>query len=287
MGRQIANQRLQLVPQCGIDSVPSDTLAYLCAKAMRDNLNVGLRECVASLQEMSGMLSGGTTTSLIGLWENYPSSYMKASLEPLALSAVERSGGGSHASAPKLGFLGTHHVPDLGVLTTSAQAMTDIGLVHRSWSLFDGGAYYGKDFVFDKLMRVGNRVSGALLYYTLQTMLAGFNLSTFRSLVKKFLFEQGVGPDLDKAAKDRLIYKAIGVADDGSGRRSFATYRWDGSIYYMSGVTLTEAALVLARGGDCLAKRVGGMVTPATLEMEYINRLQKAGIQYDWGIIEA
>jgi short subunit dehydrogenase-like uncharacterized protein len=239
------------------------------------------------MQEMKGMLSGGTTVSLIGLFENYPRPFFKASTQPSALCEENSSKNHARTRVAALGLSGTRYVPDLGILTTSAQAMTDIGLIYRSASLFDAGAFYGQDFTFAPFMRVGGRLSGALTYYAIQSVLAGFLLSPFRALVKKLAFQPGAGPDLHKASDDLLSYKAIGVADDSTGRRSYSTYRYEGSIYYMSGITVTEAALVLCRGGDCLAKRLGGMVTPAALEMEYVTRLRNAGIQLDWGVLDA
>lgn len=83
-----------------------------------------------------------------------------------------------------------------------------------------------------------------------------------------------------------LSYKAVATADEPSKRRSFATFDYNGSPYYMTGITLAEAGLVLSRGGDCLGKRLGGMITSATLEMEYVERLQKAGIKLQWGMLD-
>jgi hypothetical protein len=230
------------------------------------------------------MLSGGTIHSLVGLFENYPSSYFKDSLKPSALSPIDLPAAANNGDGLRLGSC---YVPDLGVLTESAQTMTDIGLVYRSWGLFDSGAFYGPNFSFAAYMRVPNRLIGTLVYYTLQACYRGLTLPPFRALVRRVVSKPGDGPDHEKASHDILSYKAVAVADEPRARRTYATYRFDGSVYYMTGITLTEAALVLSRGGDCLAKRLGGMVTPATLEMEYVDRLRKAGIQLEWGVIDS
>ena len=82
-----------------------------------------------------------------------------------------------------------------------------------------------------------------------------------------------------------LRQPVIAHADDESQKRSYATLHWDGGFYYLTGVMLAEAAMVLVRGGDVLGKRLGGMITPATLEMDYVERLQKGGIKVDWGMM--
>lgn len=228
------------------------------------------------------MLSGGTTVSLLGLFENYPSSYLQASLEPGALSTIavpQMATSGARAASK------SRHFIDLGPQTASVQAMTDTGLVYRSWSLFDNGAFYGSNFAFTPTMRASNRFTSVVIDCILRITFLCFKFSMFRGLLKKVAFKPGSGPDLAKASSDVLNYKAIGVADDGSARRSFATYRFDGSIYIMSGITLIEAALALSRDGTSLARRLGGMVTPATLGIEYVQRLQKAGIKLDWGML--
>jgi short subunit dehydrogenase-like uncharacterized protein len=273
------------VPQCGIDSIPSDILAYLCAKTAREKLNVGLRDCVNSLQQAVGRLSGGTSHTVIGLVEAYPLSFINASLKPGALCPVEPPK--TKPSTVGLGsaVLGSRRVLDLGTLTDSPQAFSDVGIVYRSWGLFDSGAFYGPAFTFTEYLRVSNGLVGACVHYMLGFVLIGLCIPPVRSMLKCLAYKPGTGPDREESAKNILSYKAVATADEPEGRRCYATYHYEGSVYYMTGITLVEAALVLSRGGDCLGKRLGGMITPATLEMEYVERLQKAGIKLDWGTL--
>jgi short subunit dehydrogenase-like uncharacterized protein len=232
-----------------------------------------------------GTVSGGTSQSLIDLVEAYPGSFIKASLKPTALCAIDPPQATPSTIGLSSAILGSRHVPDLGTLTDSPQAFADIGIVYRSWSLFESGAYYGPEFTFSEYMRVSNRFLGACVHYLFAVAMFCVSFRPLRSVFKRLAFNPGTGPSREEAAKDILSYKAIATADEPKNRRSYATYDYKGSVYYMTGITLTEAALVLSRGGDCLGKRLGGMITPATLEMEYVERLQKAGIKLDWGML--
>lgn len=68
----------------------------------------------------------------------------------------------------------------------------------------------------------------------------------------------------------------MGIADNAARHRAAATFQLDGSLYYFTGLAVAEAAIVILRGGDNAAKRSGGgLLTPATLAEEYIERLTK------------
>ena len=55
-----------------------------------------------------------------------------------------------------------------------------------------------------------------------------------------------------------------------------------GSLYYFTGLAISEAAMVILRGGETEAKKLGGgILTPATLGDEYVERLKKVGIEFD------
>lgn len=275
-----------IVPHCGIDSVPSDILAYLCAKTTREKLNVGLKDCVNSLQKISATASGGTAHSAVGLLEAYPLKFLGESLKPAALCPIKPPKAKPTTNGILATLLGWRYVKDLGVLTDSPQAVSDVGIVYRSWGLFNSGAFYGPNFTFTEYMRASNVITGTLIHYLFAAFFLGMYFRPFRWLLRKAAYVQGLGPEREEANKGVLSYKAIATADEPGKRRAYATYYYQGAPYYMTGITLAEAGLVLSRGGDVLGKRLGGMITPATLEMEYVERLQKAGIKLEWGMLD-
>jgi short subunit dehydrogenase-like uncharacterized protein len=246
---------------------------------------VGVTTCINSLQKISGGLSGGTANTAITLVEAYPLSFLAKSMKPYALSPNPEPKNKSGESILTR-LLGYRRVPVLGILTDSPQSGSDTGIVYRSWGLFNDGEWYGSNFSFNEFMRVGSAFMGSLVHYIGTFLAVGLYFAPFRWLAKKLVFQPGQGPSKEDFAKHRLSYKCIATADSSSKKRALSTFDYKGSGYYMTGILVAEAALTVLRGKENLAKRLGGMVTPACLEMEYIERLKNAGVKIDVSILE-
>ena len=54
--------------------------------------------------------------------------------------------------------------------------------------------------------------------------------------------------------------------------------RYDGSMYYLTGMLLAEAAITIAREETPAHKMGGGLLTPATLGEGYLERVRKGGL---------
>jgi short subunit dehydrogenase-like uncharacterized protein len=56
--------------------------------------------------------------------------------------------------------------------------------------------------------------------------------------------------------------------------------RYDGSLYYLTGMLLAEAAITIARDENSTPAHEigGGLLTPATLGRSYLERVQKGGL---------
>ena len=79
---------------------------------------------------------------------------------------------------------------------------------------------------------------------------------------------------------DELTYRAAAypdLPDDKPPRRAIADFTWIGSGYYLTGLLVFEAALLILN--DKQPK--GGIVTPATLGEEYAERIRKAGMKLE------
>lgn len=96
---------------------------------------------------------------------------IREALSPWALSPRP----GPRRSKP-VGFLGLRKVPDLGTLCYSFMEGPDRAIVHRSWGLYDEGAYYGSKFHFYEHNRVRNVFVGLL--YNLAVLLSVMLLYT-------------------------------------------------------------------------------------------------------------
>jgi short subunit dehydrogenase-like uncharacterized protein len=64
-------------------------------------------------------------------------------------------------------------------------------------------------------------------------------------------------------------------------KRAFVRIRYEGSIYYMTGLFLAEGAMTILKNDTLAHKLGGGVLTPATLGQPLIDRLISAGLIYD------
>ncbi|QDS75068.1 hypothetical protein FKW77_006704 [Venturia effusa] len=279
------NNGSMIIPHCGIDSVPADILTYLCVREIRSKLSVGAKSCINTLQKATGKISGGTALTAITLIESYPLTFVGKSMEPYALSPLPEPKGKTGESIMTK-ILGYRSIPDLGILTDSPQAGSDTGIVYRSWALFEGGEWYGKNFAFSEFYRVPSAFMGAVVHYVLSFGLVALLLPPVRWLLKRMAYEPGQGQTKEETAKNEMWYKCIATSDSPEEKRAVSTFGFVGGGYYMTGMLVVEAAMTILRGKENLAKRLSGMVTPACLEMEYVERLKKAGIQIECKMME-
>jgi short subunit dehydrogenase-like uncharacterized protein len=97
-----------------------------------------------------------------------------------------------------------------------------------------------------------------------------------RWMLSKFMPVPGQGPGREAAKTHFTNYKAIATSDDG--RRVAATMEARGSQYYCTALFVVEAAMLILNGGGGRGVEMGGLVTPATLEGGFVDRLAKAGV---------
>lgn len=186
-------------------------------------------------------------------------------------------------------IFGVRVVPNLGTLSFSLAAKPNEAIVQRSWGLFDSGKFYGSKFTFREYQRAGSKLSGFASNLILAFGLFLVTLSPFRWLVRKLVPAPGQGPSKESHKKELLEYRAIAIADESGPEphRAFSKFRWEGGLYYMTGVLLAEAAIVILRE-DSLVKRLGGgVLTPAGLGQPFIDRLKDAGFIIETELISS
>ena len=271
-----------IIPEIGIESAPSDLLAFALVQVIRKELSVGTKEVIASVHDIKGTPSGGTLATILGIMDHY------------SLKQIEKSSG-SWATSPIPGprtqnsrswvskFLGTRSVPGLGTLTTSISAAPNIAVVQRSWGLLDGGKLYGTNFQYSEYMRVRNSVLGIAMHFAFAFAGLALTFPPIRWVLKKLIYAPGEGADKKATRHEYLEYHAVATADeDGlNPRRAFAKLRWDGSLYYFTGVCLAEAAMVLLNDEKLVQRLDGGLLTPATLGQPFIDRMKNAGLVFE------
>ena len=271
-----------IIPEIGIESAPSDLLAFALVTLIREKLSVGTKEVIVSVHDLKGTPSGGTLATVLSSMDHYSLKEIRRSSGSWATSPIP----GPKSQIPRSWvskFLGIRSVQGLGTLTTSISAAADVAVVQRSWGLLDGGKLYGSKFQCNEYMRVRNSVIGIAIHFAFAFAGLALIFPPVRWLTKKFLYAPGDGADRVATRQEYLEYHAVATADqDGPNpKRAFAKLRWDGSLYYLTGVFLAEAAMVLLNDKRLVQQLDGGLLTPATLGQPFINRMKNAGLVFE------
>ena len=271
-----------IIPEIGIESAPSDLMAFALVSMIRRELSVGTKEIVVSVHDLKGVPSGGTLATILTLLDHYSLREIGRSSGSWATSPIPRPNSQSSQSWVSK-FLGIRYVPGLGTLTTSISAAPNIAVVQRSWGLLDGGTLYGSKFQYSEYMRVRNSIVGIAFHFALAFAGLALIIPPIRWLAKKLVYAPGKGADKEATKCEYLECRAAATADqDGlNPRRAFAKLKWDGSLYYFTGVCLAEAAMVLLNDKTLVHRLGGGLLTPATLGQPFIDRMKNAGLLFE------
>ncbi|KAF1822218.1 uncharacterized protein K489DRAFT_320197 [Dissoconium aciculare CBS 342.82] len=270
-----------IIPQSGIESAPPDLISWMLAAYLRETLQVGTKELVVSLHDLKASASGGTLSTVLTLFDTYSLFQVLRALRPHSLTPIPAP---KKTVSPSLWetLTGLRTEPDLGLLTDSISAATDAPIVNRSWALYNNGEYYGPKFHFSAYMRATDQLRGFAMHLALAIGAAILILSPVRWLLKKLVYQPGDGPTKAQASRDRCEWRAIAhadVSDPNDPKRAYGRIRWEGSMYYLTGVLLAEAAFVIAREKTKAHELGGGILTPATLGAPFLERLNKVGFK--------
>jgi short subunit dehydrogenase-like uncharacterized protein len=290
-----------MIPQIGIESAPADLLTFSLVKLLNENLGKEPGEIVVSLHEMrlvyslsllcrqltrrSGVPSGGTSATILTLLETFNGSEIRSAHAPYALSPIP----GPKVPSRKSWFatiFGPTSIPDLGTLTTSIAAMADTPIIQRSWGLL----HYGPKFHFSAYMRVRNYFTGICVHFGLILGMVLLSLKPFRWLLSKYVYAPGTGATKEQTSKERIEYRAIGKSEswtkESGEKRAFVQARYEGSLYYLTGVLLAEAAMTILKDETKAKEFGGGIYTPATLGQPFIDRLNAAGFKFEGRMLQ-
>lgn len=275
-----------IIPEIGIESAPSDLLAFALVNVIRKELSVGIKDVIVSVHDLKGTPSGGSLATVLSIMDHYSLKEIRKSSGSWATSPVPGPKPQSSRSWVRR-LLGIRSVPGLGTLTTSISAAPNIAVVQRSWGLFDDGKLYGSRFQYDEYMRVRNSVVGIALHFALAFAGLALTFPPVRWLAKKFLYAPGEGADKEATFREFLECRAVATADQVvlNPKRAFAKLRWDGSLYHFTGVCLAEAAMVLLNDEKLVQRLDGGLLTPATLGQPFIDRMKNAGLVFEVGMM--
>lgn len=286
-----------MIPEVGIESAPSDLIAYIATRLIRKVWDCGVMDVVASVHELttSGP-SGGTLASGLGLADHYSAKQLKESLtNPFVLSPSRLRPYTKDTIYPpnpepntyiRTGLqklTGVWQYPRLGYLTTSLTAGPNQAIVHRSAGLTP--YFYGFNFSYEEYMAVGSPVVGVLIHFALALLAILIAFPPTRAILKAFSkYSPGTGPSKESTKNDAIELRAVAVAEQlaKQPRKALATFRYEGGVYALTALLISEAAMVILTKEEEVKKNHGaGFLTPSCLGDEYVERLGKAGVKLD------
>jgi hypothetical protein len=266
---------------------------YILADCISKGRHTPTGPITFSIQHSWPGFSGGMVASVFAGLEDYSLSRMNAASAPLA-SCVP--GAGLHRPY-STSLLPVRPDPVLGSLTFNPSAMADRAVVMRTWSLFQryGGEneHYGERFSFSGYTRVNSLLQGWLSFLgTSVALLFVVVFPPFRWLLSWLAPARGIGPQVSDNEKHFVEWRAVAKADEeneGNWNRTTGLMRIDIDVFSCSALLVSEAALSLVgqlaaarseKGVPSLSMRLGGgVLTPASLGWDYVERLKNAGLR--------
>jgi hypothetical protein len=236
--------------------------------------------------------SGGTIASILACLETYSVRQMLAASAPLAACIPDA---GSHRPHPPP-FLPVRRDRFLGNLTFNPSAMADQAVVMRTWSLLQRYGHrtelYGERFSFQGYSSAASWLQAWSSFLAMSV--AVFCVVLFpplRWLLQWLSSQPGTGPQV--TGENHFVEWKATVALDGedvSQPSAVGAMRMNTNVYSVCATLVSEAALTLLEvldGNDlgAMVKKLGGgILTPASLGMPYVKRLEKAGLE--WKVTE-
>ncbi|RAR08107.1 saccharopine dehydrogenase [Stemphylium lycopersici] len=279
-----------IIPECGLDSVPADIMAYVLAREVRKRYNAACERAIMTLYDFKSGISGGTSLTMLELFKKYPLSHLGKSMHPYSLSPIKAD---SVVAPPTGGFpynlFGLQTIPELGgIQTTGLMAAVDECIAHRSWGLYqssgDETLQYGPKFRFNEYARAPNFFFGLAQKVLLTSVAVVLAIPMTRwiaePLFKMIIPSPGQGPAKESMKEDFMHYRGVGSTEEGN--KVIANLEVAHGGYVATAITLSAAAKVLLRGRleDTEAGRLGGgILTPATLGDQYVETLNEFGMK--------
>ncbi|RMZ85765.1 hypothetical protein DV737_g435, partial [Chaetothyriales sp. CBS 132003] len=291
-----------LVLEDGLESAPSDLLAFKASQLVRKVWDCGVSDMVASIHELttSGP-SGGTLATALSLFDHYPLGQIREAftngfvltpqrLQPYTATTIYPANPQPNTYIRTLPakLFGVWSYPRLGSLTTSLSAKSNEAIVQRSAGL--NPYLYGFNFTYEEYMAVSTPFWGVVVHVATALILLALTFPPTRLLLKLLPRPApGAGPDLKarKAqgkAQDVLEMRGVAIAEQLSRipRRALAKLRYEGSLYELTAVCLAAAAIVLvdAKAVEEIKGKFGngGFLTPASLGDRFVAEVERGGV---------
>lgn len=290
-----------MIPSVGLESTPSDLIAYKATQLVRKVWECGVMDMVGSIHELkTSGASGGTLASGMTLFDGFSASELRKTFsDPYCLSPSHlrpytkdtiyprNPEPNTYARTGLQKLTGVWSFPRLGHLTTSITARPNEAVVHRSAGLTP--LFYGFNFSYEEYMAVSSPFVGMIIHFALALLSLLLAFPPTRFLFKLLApYKPGAGPKENDGKRDVIELRGVAVAEQLAKvpRKALATFRYEGgSMYELTALLMGEAAMVLLDGKkqEELKQRFGGggFITPSCLGDAYCERIVKAGVRLD------
>lgn len=219
-----------MIPQLGIESSPSDLIAYSCVALNRQMLGAPTREVIMAVHDWKSQASGGTLASALGLVEHFTLRELAEAGKPFINSPIP--GPKAPTSAPWYSrLLGIRHVPLLGTLTTFVGSVSDVPIVERSWALMGAEKIYGPNFRYSEFLRVNNPYYGILIHFGIFLGQIILLMPWMRWILRRLVTQPGDGADESITSSDHVDYRAVGYPDAATNKKAYARASYKGGLY--------------------------------------------------------
>lgn len=264
-----------LIHACGMFSGPQDILTWASVRAVKESSGSTTKELVLTLKEMEMNISGGTFHTLSSnakiAGELEDPEVLKSQW---VLSPVK-----GREAPPKAGMFGLRHDSGLGIISKfSFAAPQNQAIVHRAWGLLrNTNADYGPNFQYNEYQSVGSTLGGILHMISSTAMEATLGSPFLLSLLKLVMPSQGSGPDISKTENSPIRIEAVAIPDDDKVPKVRSVFAYPSSSYHATGLFLGQAAASLLYTRSLEGGIRGGLLTPAFLGEDFLNRLRAGG----------
>ncbi|PYH74392.1 uncharacterized protein BO88DRAFT_439877 [Aspergillus vadensis CBS 113365] len=282
--KAMANKAI-IIPHCAVAATPPDLVTLLLSRRIRRPLG----PMISTIQHSWTGHSGGVIESILAGLETYSLRQILAASSPLASCIPDAGPHRPHPTAPKLPVQRNCF---LGDLTFNPSAVAEQLVVMRTWSLFqrygDRTEQYGDQFSYHGYTAAPGWLHAWSSFLVMSVVLVCTVLfRPLRSLMRWLAPQPGTGPQLKPGEKHFVEWKATVAAADGGGPRVLGVMRMETDVYSVCAILVSEAALALLQvldgkdDEDSMVKKLrGGVLTPASLGNQYVQRLEMAGLQW-------
>lgn len=241
------------------------------------------KELVLSVVSIASDPSGGTIESMMERGA-FGAEVLEKAQQPWYLSPTM-----GKQSSNSTNFFGMRHDSFLGGLSASAiNAVQNRAVIHRTWGLLGGGKDYGPNFQYNEYKKASSTLAG--VFQILNTRAIGLLLTIppLKAIAMMFLPVPGEGPDLEKEKSYRVEMEAVAIADvddDKAAPKVYSHFVYPGGPYHTTGAFLAQGAASLLYVRKLEGGAVGGLLTPAFLGADLIERIQGVGAELSTKIV--